>query len=213
MSEASPETVSGNDERDTGKARKLSDWQRFRQAGTYHGIAALALLSLFAAADTWYVTTGLMVANIISILNALVAGAFLASLFHEWGHFSGARLAKSYSPIVREVKGIFMFGFSYEKNTSNQFLSMSMGGPAGNWLLVALVFIFLPMDTPGRVTLLAMVVAKAVSVCVFEIPIILNTRNGGDPESEVNRQLSNGAGDRGSVMGYLTGAVLWLIAI
>jgi hypothetical protein len=192
---------------------KYSDWKRFKNVATYQGIAALALVTLWAAADTWYVTTGLLIANIISILNALVAGSLLASLFHEWGHFSGARISKSYSPIVGQVKNQFMFGFNFEKNNTSQFLSISIGGPIGNWLLVILVFLLVPMDNAGRVALLAMTVAKAISVCIFEIPIILRTIKGGDPQSELDSQLGNGAGDRGQVLGYLGGALLWLVAI
>ncbi len=204
MSEVTAETTSKTE---------YSDWKRFKHVATYHGIAALALVTLWAAADTWYLATDLLIANIISILNALVAGSFLASLFHEWGHFSGARISKSYSPIVREVKNQFMFGFNFEKNNTRQFLAMSIGGPIGNWLLVILVILLVPIDNPGRVTLLAMTVAKAISVCIFEIPIILRTISGGDPQSELDTQLGNGSGDRGQVIGYIGGALLWLVAI
>ena len=63
---------------------KLSDWQRFKQAATYHGIAALALTLLWAAADTWYVVTDLTLALILSVITALVAGSWLAaSIIHE----------------------------------------------------------------------------------------------------------------------------------
>lgn len=204
MSEVTAETTS---------KPAYSDWKRFKHVATYHGIAALALVTLWAAADTWYLATDLLIANIISILNALVAGSFLASLFHEWGHFSGARISKSYSPIVREVKNQFMFGFNFAKNNTHQFLAMSIGGPIGNWLLVILVILLVPIDNPGRVTLLAMTVAKAISVCIFEIPIILRTISGGDPQSELDTQLGNGSGDRGQVIGYIGGALLWLVAI
>ena len=213
MSEAATSTEIAVTNASPNTASKMSDWQRFKQAGKYHGIAALALITLWAAADTWFVTTDLLIANIVSIINALVAGSFLAVIFHEWGHFAGARIAKSYSPMVREVKNQFLFGFNFEKNSKSQFISMSLGGPIGNWLLVLLVFFLLPLDNPGRVTLLAIVVARAVSVCVFELPVILRTLNGGDPQTELNNQLNNGAGDRGQVLGYFTGAALWLVAI
>ena len=192
---------------------KMSDWQRFKQAGTYHGIAVLALITLWAAADTWFVTTGLLLANIVSTINALVAGSFLAIIFHEWGHFAGARISKSYSPMVREVKNQFLFGFRYDRNTRAQFISMSIGGPVGNWLLVLLIFFLVPLDNLGRVTLLAIIVARAVSVCVFEVPIILRTLEGGDPQTELNNQLKGGASDQSQVLGYLAGAALWLVAI
>ncbi len=195
------------------KQSKYSDWKRFTNVATYHGIAILALITLWAAADTWYLTTDLPVANVVSILNALVAGSFLASLFHEWGHFSGARISRSYSPIIRKVKNQFMFGFSFEKNGTGQFLAMSIGGPVGNWALVMLVFLLVPMDNPGRITLLAITVARAISVCLFEVPVILRTIKGGDPQSELNRQLGKDTGNRVQLLGYLGGALLWLVAI
>jgi hypothetical protein len=191
---------------------KLSDWQRFKQAATYHGIAALALTLLWAAADTWYVVTDLTLALILSVITALVAGSWLASIIHEWGHFTGARLAKSYAPIVPEVKGVFMFGFNHAKNNRNQFIAMSLGGPIANWLLVLMVFFFIPMDNLGRVTLLAVVFAKAVSVCLFELPIISRVMNGAEPEAEIEAQLANGSQDRGAVLGYLSGTLVWVVA-
>ncbi len=193
--------------------KKLSDWQRFKQAATYHGIAALALVLLWAAADTWYTVTNLFIANLLSVITALVAGTWLSSLVHEWGHFTGARLAKSYSPIVPEVKGVFMFGFNHARNTRNQFLAMSLGGPIANWSLVIAILVFIPMDNLGRAALLGITFAKAVSVCVFELPIISRVMNGADPQTEIDVQLRNGSGDRGQVLGYLSGALVWLFAI
>ena len=193
--------------------KKLTDGERFRQIGSAHGTVALALFAVFAATDAWVISTGLIISHVIATITALVVGAYLSTIFHEWGHFAGARLAKSHSPIVPKVtRSPFVFGFNFEKNSASQFISMSIGGPAGNWLLVALVFVFLPMDTPGRAALLAMVFAKAVSVCLFEVPIILSTMNGGDPKSELDTGLSNGSGDRGQVLGYIAGAVVWLLA-
>ncbi|MFN3236887.1 MAG: hypothetical protein ACE37D_07495 [Pseudomonadales bacterium] len=191
---------------------KLSDWQRLKQAATYHGIAALGLILLWAAADTWYVVTELFIAHALSVVAALVAGAWLSSLVHEWGHFAGARLAKSYSPIVPEVRGIFMFGFKQEKNTRNQFLAMSLGGPIANWLLVLAILVFIPMDNAGRAALLAITFAKAVSVCIFEGPIISRVMSGGEPDAEIEYGLNNGSQDRGIVLGYLSGALVWLLA-
>lgn len=191
---------------------KLSDWQRFKQAAMYHGFAALALFSVWAAMDTWYLVTELNLALVLSVITALVAGAWLSSLIHEWGHFTGARLSKSYSPIVPEVRGVFMFGFNHSKNNRNQFIAMSLGGPIANWSLVIAIFLLLPMDTIGRATLLGMTFAKAVSVCVFELPIIAKVMNGGDGEAAIEAQLANGSQDRGAVLGYLSGALVWLVA-
>jgi len=195
------------------EARKLSDGQRFRQAGTRHGMVALGLILGWAAADSWYLATELFLANALSVITALVIGAWLSSIAHEWGHFAGARLAQSYSPIVPDVRGIFMFGFNHAKNSRNQFLSMSLGGSVANCGLVLLVFFFVPLDNPGRAALLAMVFAKAISVAVFEWPIALRVMNGADSEAAIEEQLNNGSGDRGTVLGYLFGAVIWFLAV
>lgn len=194
------------------EVKKLSDSQRLKQAATYHGLAALGLFLLWTAADSWSVVTNLLVADVLSVVTALIVVSYLASIIHEWGHFTGARLAGSYSPIVPKVTGIFMFGFNYQKNSTSQFLSMSLGGPVANWLLVLLIFTLIPLDSAGRAALLAMAFAKAISVCVFEVPIMLAVMNGADPEASVDKQLANGAGDRGTVLGYLSGAVVWFMA-
>lgn len=192
--------------------RKLTDGERFRSAGTRHGLVALGLFLAWTAADSWYLATELMLANLLSIIMALVAGAWLASIVHEWGHFAGARLSKSYAPIVPDVRGIFMFGFNHAKNTRNQFMAMSLGGSVANWSLVLLIFFLIPMDNAGRAALLAMTFAKAVSVVIFELPILSRVMNGADSEEAIEEGLRNGSGDRGTVLGYISGAAVWLLA-
>ncbi len=194
------------------ETRKLTDGQRFRSAGTRHGLVALALFLSWTAADSWYLATGLMLANLLSILTALVVGAWLASIIHEWGHFAGARLSKSYAPIVPDVRGIFMFGFNHGKNTRNQFLAMSLGGNVANWGLMLLVLMLIPIDNGGRAALLAMTFAKAVSVSLFEVPIMMRVMSGADSEQAIEDGLHNGSGDRGTVLGYVSGAAVWLLA-
>ena len=75
-----------------------------------------------------------------------------------------------------------------------------------------MVFFFIPMDNLGRATLLAVVFAKAVGVCLFELPIISKVMNGAEPEAEIEAQLANGSQDRGAVLGYLSGALVWVVA-
>jgi len=198
-------------------AAKISDWQRFKAVGKVHGIAFLAAVTLFGAADAWVMTSDLLLAQLISVLNALAAGMLLATLFHEWGHFAGARLSRSYSPMVREPKNPlvnpFIFGFNFQKNSRSQFLAMSLGGITANWLLVAAVLLLVPLDTWGRAMLLAVAVARAISVIVFEGPIVYRTAKGGEPEAELDAGLSNGSGDRGQMIGFAAGAAIWLLTI
>ena len=46
---------------------------------------AAAAISVWAAADTWYLVTGIWFAQAISIVNAIFVGYVLGALFHEWG--------------------------------------------------------------------------------------------------------------------------------
>ncbi len=190
-----------------------TDSQRLLAVARYHGIAFLLAVTGWGAADAWAQSSDLWLAGFIAFVNALVAGYIVSVLFHEWGHFIGARLAGSYSPMVREPRGAFIFGFRFDKNTRDQFLAMSLGGIGANWLLVLLVVLLVPMDSWSRAALLAIVTAQAISVTVFEGPIVARTQRGMDPEESLNVGLSNGSGDRGKVWGYAAGGLLWLIAI
>ncbi|XOV88419.1 MAG: hypothetical protein ACFHX7_00730 [Pseudomonadota bacterium] len=197
---------------DTATA-KLTDGERFRRVGAWHGLAFLGAITLFGAADAWAIQTDLAIAHIVSVINAVVAASILSILMHEWGHFTGARLSGAYSPLVQTPTSQFIFGFRFDRNTREQFLAMSLGGLAGSWLLVAIILLAVPLDNWGRVTLFAVAVARAISATLFEAPIVHRAWRGGDPQAELNEGLANGSGDRGQVLGYSIGAVIWLIAI
>lgn len=205
MSEATSRTNTGS--------RAPSDSQRLQAAIRYHGIAFLLAVTGWGAADAWSQNTELAIAHAIALINALVAGYVIAVLFHEWGHFIGARLSGAYSPMVREPKGAFIFGFNFDKSTREQFIAMSAGGIGANWLLVLLVLLLVPIDSASRAALFAMVAAQAISVSVFEGPILSRVMNGTDPKASLDLGVSNGSGDRGKVWGYGAGILLWLIAI
>jgi len=197
----------------TSTPKKLTDGQRLLLAIRNHGLVLLAAVTLWAAADAWVLQSDLALASVLAFFNAFVAMTIAATIFHEWGHFIGARLARSYSPMVPDPRGKFIFGFNFEKNTKNQFLAMSIGGSVANWLLVLLVLTFIPLDSAGRIMLLAVAVARGVSVLIFEVPIMLGVMNGGEPEAELNKAETNGSGDRGQAIGYGIGALLWLVAL
>ncbi|MCB1693820.1 MAG: hypothetical protein KDI19_13720, partial [Pseudomonadales bacterium] len=61
--------------------------------------------------------------------------------------------------------------------------------------------------------LLAIVVAKAISVSVFEVPILLRSLRGVDPQLSLDQGLRDGSGDRGTAIGYGVGAILWFLAM
>jgi len=194
-------------------ASSIPDALRLKNVSQYHSLRMMAYISVFAAMDTWYQVSSLLLAQVLSVIAGLVVAAYLSGIFHEWGHFLGARLSKSRSPIVQKPKGVFMFGFNMQQNTSDQFLWMSIGGTMGNLFLVALIYALIPIDSLGRAALLAMAMGKLVTVIVFEAPIILGTIKGGQPQVELDKQLDSGALDKGQVAGYFAAALFWVLAI
>ncbi|MFT5211054.1 MAG: hypothetical protein ACI9CE_002785 [Flavobacterium sp.] len=193
------------------KASSLPDSQRFKQVSKYHGLRVAMYFAAFAACDAWFEITTLPIAALLSVVIGLITGNYLSGIFHEWGHFIGARVSKSRSPMVRTPQDEFIFGFDMVKNSNSKFLSMSLGGPLGNFALVAMIFLLIPLDNIGRAALFAMVAGKLIAVLVFEGPIILRVFQGGNPQEELDRQLGNGSQDKGAVSGYIVTAVLWFV--
>jgi hypothetical protein len=178
---------------------------------SYHFAAAMAALTLWGAGDAWASTTGLALAEFVSLANALIAGVVLAYLFHEWGHFTGARLAKSVSPVLEKPRSFFMFSFDMARNSTSQFLSMSVGGPAANWTLVLLLVVLIPVDTASRALLIATAAGIATSVSFFEVPVIQRVRAGGEPVAELTSRLASGALATGRYVSIGAGAVVMVV--
>lgn len=193
---------------------KIPDKVRIKRAAKYHGQRAMAYLAVFAAMEAWVLASdGLVIAKLLSIVAAWLAGSYLAGVFHEWGHFTGARLSGSYSPAVRKVTGLFMFGFSMEKNSPQQFLAMSLGGPTANWLLVLLVALFIPLDNVGGLALLATVFGRAVAVVIFEGPVMYGVLQGGEPQDMLDRRIETGALDRSGTYGHIIAAATFIAGL
>ena len=57
-----------------------------------HFGAAVGLLCMFAACDSWSSLTGWAVALVLSVLTGFVAGFATTTVLHEWGHLLGAWL-------------------------------------------------------------------------------------------------------------------------
>jgi hypothetical protein len=194
------------------EARKKRDNSRLRKIAVKHAAIVLASLTLWGTSDYWAAQSGLMLAEIVSLVNAIFVGVILAYILHEWGHFAGARISGAVSPVAKEPVSFFMFSFKDELNTRGQFLSMSIGGPFANWSLFALIFMLLPLDTWSQAMLLATSFAIAVSVSVFEFPVINSVMYGEKPAETISkRQRESGTTPR--TAGIIAGAVLWLMAI
>ena len=140
--------------------------------GQRDGAIALAALSIWAAADAWHAATGLGLAALLSTLDGVVVGVVLALLAHEWGHFAGARWSGGIAP-TRPITSFFpIFALDLQRSDDRAFRAMSVGGNVGHWLVVLILGIFIPLDTPGRVALLAGAFGFAVSASTTEFPIL-----------------------------------------
>jgi hypothetical protein len=188
------------------------DRARLKRVAIRHGGTLLAAFTLWGAADYWASGSGLLLAEVVALFNAVFAGTMIAYLVHEWGHFTGARLAGSFSPVMKEPVSFFMFSFKEHRNSQGQFVAMSLGGPAANWLLVFVIFFGLPLETWSQCLILATVFAVAVSVSVFEFPIINQVMYGADPAESI-RQRQAEVGNFPRSVGILAGAILWLMII
>ena len=136
------------------------------------------LLAIFGGADSWARTTGLGLAYFVTATFGALAGALTAGMWHEWGHFIGARLAGGRSPLKPIRSFPQVFDFDYERNTAKSFDWMSIGGNVGNWAAALCFALALPLGSIGPDAL----VAGAVGFCVFtslvEFPVIRRSQAG-----------------------------------
>lgn len=175
----------------TGRwALSQKDISRIKRIGSWHGAAALAGLAIWGAADAWATSSGLVLAHIVAIGNAIVVATALSGMIHEWGHFTGAKLMGSIAPVSKmPTRFYFMFNFDMERNSVNQFIGLSLGGIIANWLLVVAIIALIPIHSLAAAALLAVAVAKAVNVSFFEVPVVLRVRESEDPSKELKHQL------------------------
>ncbi len=174
------------------------------------GLAALGLLSAFAAADAWHAATSLRIASLLTTLNGIAAGILLGGLAHEWGHFAGARFSGAAAPTKKGRLFQFIFDFDLQKNSERAFRAMSFGGNLGHWAFVALLALALPLDTPGRCALLASAFGVALAASVTEFPILQRSYAGATP-AESFRGLSAASLSRDRWIGAAAGVALFLI--
>lgn len=175
----------------TGRfALAKKDISRIKRIGSWHGAAALAGLAIWGAADAWATSSGLVIAHLVAIGNAVVVASALSGMIHEWGHFTGAKLTGSIAPVSKmPTRFYFMFNFDMERNTVGQFIGLSLGGILANWLLVIIILALVPIESLAAAALLGVAVAKAVNVSFFEVPVVLRVRESEDPAKELKHQL------------------------
>ena len=171
-----------------------------------------AALSLWAAADAWYLLTGLEFASSLAIVDGILVGLALASLGHEWGHYAGARVTDAKARLVRtDALSLLRFRYDMEANDSRQFNAMSIGGNLAHWSIVLILFLALPMDSPGRIALIAGAFGFASFATVTEAPVIVRSMRGASPRESldpVDRERLIRNGFVGAVAGGLAFAFL-----
>jgi hypothetical protein len=140
-----------------------------------------ALLSIFAAAETWATVSGLALASVLSAADGLLVGAAIGAMLHEWGHFVGVRLAGGHAPL-KPIGGFLpVFDFDYEKNDARAFDWMGIGGNLADIAVVLLFFFALPLTSPGTQALVAGAFGFAVFAGAIEFPVIQKARAGMPP--------------------------------
>ena len=167
---------------------------------------------MWGAAETWAQATGWSIAGFAAVANAVVAAFVIASTTHEWGHFAGARLSGSVSPVLDEARGhFFMFNFPMDQNDTDQFTWMSWGGILAPSLVVVLALIFVPLGLLSGKVLVATLVMKAVATAVFEVPIVQAAAESGEPAAELGKSVAAGTLPRSRKVGAVVGAVFFVL--
>jgi hypothetical protein len=166
---------------------------------------ALAALSLWAAADTWYLVSGLGFALAVSVLDAIFVGYILGALFHEWGHYTGAKFSGASAPRVKpKGTSLFRFNFDMATNTQRQFHWMSFGGWVFHWGLLLILVAALPFDSIGRIALVSSVFGFILYATFIETGILRQTLGGSDP-AETLGQLSAKTFQQAGIVGSVAG--------
>ena len=192
---------------------KAEEKKRLVNVGQKHAAFVLGSLTLWGVSDYWAAESELILALGLALINSVVAGTIIASILHEWGHFLGARLSGSNSPLLEKTFSFFFFNFKDEGNTKSQFLQMSLGGPLANWSLVIGVFFLLPLETWSQILLIATMLSIAVSVSIFEVPIMLRLKDG-EPSVIIQKRLEE-AGSKPRNIGIAAGALgalFWILS-
>ena len=192
---------------------RAEEKKRLVNVGQKHAAFVLGSLTLWGVSDYWAAESELILALGLALINSVVAGTIIASILHEWGHFLGARLSGSNSPLLEKTFSFFFFNFKDEGNTKSQFLQMSLGGPLANWSLVIGVFFLLPLETWSQILLIATMLSIAVSVSIFEVPIMLRLKDG-EPSVIIQKRLEE-AGSKPRNIGIAAGALgalFWILS-
>jgi hypothetical protein len=173
-----------------------------------HLLVLIAALSLFAAADSWSVVTGLGLATLLGIVTGVLAGVVTANLVHEWFHYFGARHVGAVFEVPSRL-GLFLYDWDFAKNSHGQFLTMSVAGSVGGFVAIILMWNAVPADSWGRAALRSGVIASVIFAALIEWPVIRRVREGADPFTELAK-IPQGL-KRNFTIAFLSGILMTLV--
>lgn len=135
-----------------------------------------AALAIWGGADAWAISSGLALALVTAVATALIAGWVIASLLHEWGHYLGAKLARSKAQRIN-MPGLLSlrYTFDLEKNSLGQFTAMGVAGNIAHWGVFVAALLLLPMSTLAQTAFVSATLAFAIFGSIVEWPIIART--------------------------------------
>ena len=181
---------------------------QYKHASLHAGIALISF-TLWTAADSWYLLTGLAIASGLAVVTGALAGLVVSTVVHEWSHFAGVVLSGSAYKIPKKY-GLFVYDFDFKNNSVRQFNIMSLAGQAGSWAAVIALSLLIPLDNPGRLMLVCGAVGAAVYGGVIEWPVIRRTQRSGKPLEELSK-IDASVLNRGAIWGLGSGLGLWLL--
>jgi hypothetical protein len=195
-----------------GSASQLEQSRsRLTKLARNHGLVFLVAILSFAAADTWSTLSGLLIAEVLCVITAALAGISITTLAHEWFHYFGARFSKANITIPKR-QGLFVYRWDFGTNSTGQFLIMSIAGSIGSFLAVILLWSTVPADTLGRAVLGSAAVASFIYSALIEWPVIRRSRLSGDPLAELS-QIDKRLLSRSFLIASLSGIVLTMVLL
>ncbi len=153
------------------------------------GVAAFWLLQLLVHLEQGGAGA---VVTAFACVAAVILGAALSHLFHEWGHVRGALAGRSPLTLKPRPSPLF-FDVDYQRVQPRQFLWLSWGGPAGNVLLAALLGSQLALGSLVLLSAWSASLAMFAYVLVLEGPISLGVLAGGQPMEVLAQHFGQGA--------------------
>ena len=128
----------------------------------------IALLTLTLAAWQWLDPAGPMTSWLITALTLLCA-----FLFHEWGHWLGARWSHAIVYPPTHLFSGFLYNFDAQRNSRCQFLVTSIAGFIATGLFLLLFYLGLPEHHPATSSIRAGAAVLAALTVIFEFPIAI----------------------------------------